>query len=81
MTFPLLLTGTVTLKLQPRALEYLASRLKVLSDLEELKQNSPVEFFRGAFTDLDDYSKLQKLQHTLYYASHVRVQPSGNHLR
>lgn len=73
--------GKVTLKLHPRALEYLASRLQVLDELEELRQSSPVEFFRGAFTDLDDYTRLQKLHHILTRTQSVRVIPTVSHLR
>ena len=73
--------GTITLKLQPRALEYLSSRLQVLSELENLRASSPSEFFRGAFTDLDDYTRLQKLQHVLQCARSIRIQPTGNHMR
>ena len=71
----------MTLNLHPRALEYLASRLQVLEELDRLRQSAPVDFFRGAFTDLDDYTRLQKLQHLLARARRVCVNSTVCHLR
>lgn len=73
--------GGLALRLQPRALEYLASRLQILEELKVLRQTSPVEFFRGAFTDLDDYTRLQRLQQNLQRVRSLRVQPIDSHLR
>ena len=78
---PTLQAGALTLRLQPRALEYLASRLQILEELKILRQTSPVDFFRGAFTDLDDYTRLQRLQQGLQRVQSVRVQSIGSHLR
>ena len=73
--------GKVILKLHPRALEYLASRLKGLEELDKLRRSAPVEFLRGAFTDLEDYNRLQRVQQILSRVKKLCVLPTVCHLR
>ena len=55
--------------------------MQILEELDELRESSPVEFFRGAFMDLDDYTRLQRLHHILSRTQSVCVVPTVCHLR
>lgn len=77
----LFFVGTIVVRLQPRALEYLVSKLQIVAEIDALRQSSPAEYFRGAFADLDDFLRLQKIQRGLQHAKRIRIQPNVSNLR
>ncbi len=75
------IAGSLTLNLHPRGLEYIAARLSSLGELESAKQRSPVDFFRGCVSDVQDFKRLEKIQHVLHRVRTLRVQSSACKLR
>ncbi|KAK9905071.1 hypothetical protein WJX75_009256 [Coccomyxa subellipsoidea] len=73
--------GSLTLHLHPRGLEYIAARLSSLDELENAKQRSPVDFFRGCVSDVQDFKRLEKIQHVLRRVRRLRVQSAACKLR
>lgn len=67
------MSGKIALELHPRALEYVAARVQYFQELESLKVSSPVDYFRGAFSNLEDYKRLEKLQHVLQRVKRLRL--------
>lgn len=57
-----LISQKSALKLQPRALEYLAFRLASLRDLQKIKTTNPMDFIAGAVSDLGTYKRMEKIQ-------------------
>ncbi|KAK9811953.1 hypothetical protein WJX73_002772 [Symbiochloris irregularis] len=68
-----LMSGKLVLQLHPRALEYIAARLQYFEELEAMKASSPVDYFRGAFANLQEYKRLEKLQHILQRVKRLRL--------
>ena len=66
-------TGKVALKLHPRTLEYVTDRAQHFDELQSLKASAPTEYFRGAFNQLENYKRLEKLQHVLQRVKRLRV--------
>eukprot|EP00873_Tetraselmis_striata_P002638 jgi/Tetstr1/422902/TSEL_013685.t1 len=56
-----LLSGQTTLRLSPRAVEYVAGRLAGLEELHRLKSAAPVEFLRGCVSNLGDFKRLERI--------------------
>ena len=73
--------GSLILNLHPRGLEYIVSRLSTLDELEKLKQRSPVDFFRGCVSDVQDFKRLEKIQHVLRRVRKLRVHSVACKLR
>ena len=73
--------GSLILNLHPRGLEYIVSRLSTLDELEKLKQRSPVDFFRGCVSDVQDFKRLEKIQHVLQRVRKLRVHSVACKLR
>ncbi|KAK9823284.1 hypothetical protein WJX72_001616 [[Myrmecia] bisecta] len=78
---PDLLAGRASIKIQPRALEYLSIRLQSLDELQSLKASAPVDYLRGCAANLQDFKRLERLQQVLHHAKHLRVTSLVPHLR
>lgn len=76
-----LLSNCWPLKLQPRALEYLASRLTSLRELQQVRTSNPIEYFTGAVVDLEDYQRLVTLQKFLRRVSVLKLYSSSRGVR
>jgi hypothetical protein len=70
-----LLDGSIVLKLKPLGLLYLDSRFTALSELEALRADAPVDYFRAVVAELGDYRKLEKLRAFLKMLERVKVSP------
>lgn len=57
--------GKLALELHPRALEYVVARVQSFEELQALKTNSPMEYFKSAFNNIGEFKRLEKLQHVL----------------
>ncbi|BDA49747.1 probable Nischarin at N-terminal half [Coccomyxa sp. Obi] len=75
------MSGSLTLSLHPRGLEHIAARLSRLDELEKMKQRSPVDFFRGCVSDVQDFKRLEKIQHVLQRVRKLRVHSVACKLR
>lgn len=64
-------TGSVALTLQPRALEYIALRIQALEQLEHLRNSSPVEYLQARVATLQDYSAVERLRQPLARVRHL----------
>ena len=73
--------GALTLKLPPRALEYVAARLQTLQQLQNLKTTNTVDYLRWFVSDLQDYKRLEKLQRVLESLTALHVVSATTGLR
>ncbi|GMH46037.1 hypothetical protein BSKO_14001 [Bryopsis sp. KO-2023] len=78
---PELLSGNSPLKLQPRALEYVANRLDSLRELQRLKSSDPMGFISGASKDLADYKRLETVQNFLERVEHLKLHSGAKGVR
>ncbi|CAK0783551.1 hypothetical protein CVIRNUC_006750 [Coccomyxa viridis] len=78
---PQLMSGTMALRLQPRALDFISARFEELIQLMELRQRAPVEFLRHCAADLQDFKVLERLHHALQRVKRVRIQSFSSKLR
>lgn len=69
------------LKIQPRAMEYVARRLEVLRNLQRLRSTDPMAFISGASRDLKDYKRLEKIQHFLEGVRHLKLHSAAKGVR
>lgn len=69
------------LKIQPRALEYVARRLEALRNLQRLRSTDPMAFISGASRDLKDYKRLEKIQHFLEGVRHLKLHSAAKGVR
>ena len=51
----------------------MAARIQYFEELEALKASAPVDYFHGAFTNLEDFKRLGKLQHVLQRVKRLRL--------
>ncbi|CAD7702668.1 unnamed protein product [Ostreobium quekettii] len=78
---PQLLSSGGALKLQPRCLEYLASRLSALLELLKVRASNPIEYFTGAVADLEDYKRLKKVQDFLEDTRYLKLHSAARGVR
>nr|XP_034572130.1 uncharacterized protein LOC117836752 isoform X2 [Setaria viridis] len=72
-----LLDGTVTLRLHPVGLHYVASRLEALRELEAVGAGAPVDYLRAYVADLGDHRALEQLRRILRLLTSLKVVAAG----
>jgi hypothetical protein len=72
-----LLDGTVTLRLHPVGLHYVASRLEALRELEAVGAGAPVDYLRAYVADLGDHRALEQLRRILRLLTSLKVVAPG----
>jgi hypothetical protein len=72
-----LLDGTVTLRLHPVGLHYVASRLEALRELEAVAAGAPVDYLRAYVADLGDHRALEQLRRILRLLTSLKVVAPG----
>ncbi|KAL5209415.1 hypothetical protein ABZP36_005038 [Zizania latifolia] len=68
-----LLEGSVTLRLHPVGLHYVASRLEALRELEAVGAGAPVDYLRTYVADLGDHRALEQLRRILRLLTSLKV--------
>uniref|UniRef100_A0A0D9VRC6 Serine/threonine-protein kinase 11-interacting protein n=1 Tax=Leersia perrieri TaxID=77586 RepID=A0A0D9VRC6_9ORYZ len=72
-----LLDGSVTLRLHPVGLLYVASRLEALRELEAVGAGAPVDYLRAYVADLGDHRALEQLRRILRLLTSLKVVAPG----
>jgi hypothetical protein len=72
-----LLDGSVTLRLHPVGLHYVASRLGALQELEAVGAAAPVDYLRAYVADLGDHRALEQLRRILRLLPSLKVVSAG----
>jgi hypothetical protein len=72
-----LLDGSVTLRLHPVGLHYVASRLEALRELEAVGAGAPVDYLRAYVADLGDHRALEQLRRILRLLPSLKVVAAG----
>lgn len=72
-----LLDGTLTLRLHPVGLHYVASRLEALRELEAVGAGAPVDYLRAYVADLGDHRALEQLRRILRLLTSLKVVAAG----
>ncbi|XP_062210396.1 uncharacterized protein LOC133911927 isoform X2 [Phragmites australis] len=72
-----LLDGSVTLRLHPVGLHYVASRLEALRELEAVGAGAPVDYLRAYVADLGDHRALEQLRRILRLLTSLKVVAAG----
>uniref|UniRef100_A0A0E0NRR6 Serine/threonine-protein kinase 11-interacting protein n=1 Tax=Oryza rufipogon TaxID=4529 RepID=A0A0E0NRR6_ORYRU len=72
-----LLDGSVTLRLHPVGLHYVASRLEALRELEAVGAGAPVDYLRAYVADLGDHRALEQLRRILRLLTSLKVVAPG----
>uniref|UniRef100_A0ACD5TWC1 Uncharacterized protein n=1 Tax=Avena sativa TaxID=4498 RepID=A0ACD5TWC1_AVESA len=72
-----LLDGSVTLRLHPVGLHYVASRLEALRELEAVGAGAPVDYLRAYVADLGDHRALEQLRRILRLLTSLKVLAAG----
>ncbi|KAL6867581.1 hypothetical protein ACP4OV_015605 [Aristida adscensionis] len=72
-----LLDGTLTLRLHPVGLHYVASRLDALRELEAVGAGAPVDYLRAYVADLGDHRALEQLRRILRLLTSLKVVAAG----
>jgi hypothetical protein len=72
-----LLDGSLTLRLHPVGLHYVASRLESLRELEAVGAGAPVDYLRAYVADLGDHRALEQLRRILRLLTSLKVISAG----
>ncbi|KAL6645123.1 hypothetical protein ACP70R_016731 [Stipagrostis hirtigluma subsp. patula] len=72
-----LLDGSLTLRLHPVGLHYVASRLDALRELEAVGAGAPVDYLRAYVADLGDHRALEQLRRILRLLTSLKVVAAG----
>ena len=76
-----LLSSSSAFKLQPRALECLASRLEGLRQLQRVKTSNPIRFLAGAVADLSDFLRMEKVQNFCSLVKYLKLYSAAQDVR
>ncbi|KAM0886331.1 hypothetical protein ACQ4PT_029796 [Festuca glaucescens] len=72
-----LLDGSLTLRLHPVGLHYVAFRLEALRELEAVGAGAPVDYLRAYVADLGDHRALEQLRRILRLLTSLKVLAAG----